>query len=163
MHDGIAHMDDVIRRKALDYLANHNTLTLSTSGPEGPWAAGLFYVNDGYNLYWLSDPETRHAHDLARDPRAAVAIHEDYQDWQAIQGIQMEGVAHLVSDAAPTSPPMRLYLAKFPFLKQSVRGAAALVKAMSTARLYRFIPTRVLFIDNSRGLGRRDPIEIEPS
>ena len=156
-------MDDAIRRKALDYLANHNTLTLSTTGPDGPWAAALFYVNDRFDLYWLSDPETRHARHLAGDPRAAVAVHEDYGDWRAIQGIQMEGTAQLFGDSSPRSAPMRLYLAKFPFLRQSARGAAALVKAMANARLYRFVPTRVFFIDNSQGLGRRDPVEIDPS
>lgn len=36
----------VVRGQVLNYLAAH--CTLATTGPDGPWAAGLFYVNDAF-------------------------------------------------------------------------------------------------------------------
>jgi len=89
-------MSDELRQQVLTYLQSHNTMTLATVGSDGPWAAGLFYVNDGFDLYWLSDPDTQHSRNIAHNPHVAVTIHEDYRDWRIIQGIQMEGAAEQV-------------------------------------------------------------------
>lgn len=46
-----------LQEQVLQYLQTHNVMTLATIGPEGPWAADVFYVNEGLNLYWLSHPD----------------------------------------------------------------------------------------------------------
>jgi hypothetical protein len=38
------------REDALSYLEAHNVATLATNGPEGPWAAAVFYANTGFTL-----------------------------------------------------------------------------------------------------------------
>jgi hypothetical protein len=38
------------RDDALSYLEAHNVATLATNGPEGPWAAAVFYANTGFTL-----------------------------------------------------------------------------------------------------------------
>lgn len=161
-------MTDTLRRQVLTYLDNHNVMTLATTGPDGPWAAALFYVNNGFGLYWLSDPNTRHSRNIAHNPQVAIAIHEDYRDWQIIQGIQMEGIAEMVGRPALAGHPMQLYVAKYPFIsiaeihnpKPEIRNRAALAKALATSRVYRFKPTRVYFIDNTKGLGHRDEVAL---
>jgi len=153
-------VSEQLRQQVLAYLERHNTMTLATVGPDGPWAAGLFYVNDGFDLYWLSDPDTRHSRNIAYNPQVAVAIHEDYKDWRIIQGIQMEGTAEMVGTIAQVLRPMRLYVAKYPFLGDPLRPAPALAKALATVRVYRFSPTRVYFIDNTKGLGHREEVEV---
>lgn len=149
------------RARTLRYLRTHHTLTLATAGSSGPWAAALFYVNDGFVLYWLSDPDARHSQNIARNPHVAIAIHEDYRDWRIIQGVQMEGTAEELGRIRFAERPMRLYAAKYPFLRSRRRPTAALAAALDTARVYRFTPHRVLFINNTRGFGHRD--EIDPS
>ncbi|MFQ5857262.1 MAG: pyridoxamine 5'-phosphate oxidase family protein [Anaerolineae bacterium] len=153
-------MGETLRQQVLSYLRDHNVMTLATVGPDGPWAAGLFYVNDGFDLYWLSDPDTRHSQDIAHNPQAAVAIHENYQDWRIIQGIQMEGTAELVGTLVQAVRPMRLYVGKYPFLGDLRNPPPALAKALATTRVYRLTPTRVYFIDNTKGLGHRDEVEL---
>jgi hypothetical protein len=153
-------VSETLRRQALTYLETHNTMTLATVGPDGPWAAGLFYVNDGFDLYWLSDPDTRHSRNIAHNPRVAVAIHEDYRDWRIIQGLQMEGTAQMVGTILQAVRPMRLYVAKYPFLGDPLRPPPALAKALATVRVYRFTPTRAYFIDNTKGLGHREEVEL---
>src|SRR5579884_3610471 len=69
--------ESTLRDRVLAYLRHHNTLTLATWGPDGPWAAALFYVNDGFDLFWLSDPAARHSRNIAQSPRVAVAPHEE--------------------------------------------------------------------------------------
>ena len=153
---------DELSRQVLTYLEAHTTLTLATTGPGGPWAAALFYVNDAFDLYWLSDPGTRHSVDLALDPRVAVAIQEDYRDWRVIQGLQMEGTARELGPLAQAARPMELYAAKYPFLGDWRNLPPALAKALGPARVYRFTPHRALFIDNTKGLGTRQEIALAP-
>ena len=42
--------------EVLDYLGSQQTLTLATSGSDGPWAATLTYVNDGPVVYFWTRP-----------------------------------------------------------------------------------------------------------
>ncbi|HLW61325.1 MAG TPA: pyridoxamine 5'-phosphate oxidase family protein [bacterium] len=147
-----------VRRQVLTYVERHTTMTLATEGPDGPWAAALFYVSDGFDLYWLSDPQTRHSQNLERTPRAAVTIQEDYRDWRTIQGVQMEGRAAPVGPLAAAVRPMDLYVAKYPFLGDWRTPPPALAGALAAARVYRFTPSRVLFIDNAKGLGHRQEV-----
>lgn len=135
-------------------------MTLATVGPDGPWAAGLFYVNDGFDLYWLSDPDTRHSQNIAGNPHVAATIHEDYRDWRTIQGIQMEGTAALVGSIARAVRPMRLYVAKYPFLGDLCNPPPALARALASVRVYRLTPSRLYFIDNRKGLGHREELEL---
>src|SRR5690606_40344855 len=86
-------MTDDLHRRVLDYLRQHHVLTLATQDRDGPWAAAVFYVNDGFTLYWLSRPTTRHCTELARSPRVAGTVQEDYSDWPQIRGVQFEGLA----------------------------------------------------------------------
>jgi len=153
-------MESALSRQALAYLETHNTLTLATIGPEGPWAAALFYVNDAFALYWLSDPQTRHSRNIARNPSVAVTVNEDYRDWRVIQGIQMEGRAEQIGPLAKASQAMGLYVAKYPFLGDWRNPPPVLAKALDAARMYRFTPRRVLFIDNTQGFGHRQEVEL---
>lgn len=153
-------MSDELRKRVLEYLSTHTTMTVATSGPDGPWAAGLFYVNDGFELYWLSDPDTCHSANIARNPSVAVAIHEDYPDWRTIQGIQMAGTARQVGTLAQASGPMALYVAKYPFLGDPLHPPPELAPALAKPRVYHFAPARVYFIDNRKGLGHRDEVAL---
>jgi len=147
--------------RALAYLAAHNVATLATSDAEGPWAAAVFYVNDGYTLYFLSAPTTRHARHLAADSRVALTVQEDYARWQDIKGVQLEGRVTRLAGAEAEAAYAR-YAAKFPFTNA---GAAAEVLARALAKIawYRLAPARLYFIDNSLGFGHRDELNLPVS
>ncbi|MCA9973630.1 MAG: pyridoxamine 5'-phosphate oxidase family protein [Anaerolineales bacterium] len=145
------------RRRALAYLAAHRVLTLATSGPLGVWAAAVFYVNDGFDLYFLSASHTRHAQNVAASPRVAATIQEDYADWPEIQGIQCEGTAELLTGAARTHA-MAIYRAKYPFLREA---PPVIATALEKVGWYRLRPDRLYFVDNSRGFGHRDEINLD--
>ena len=137
-----------MRNEALAYLAAHNVMTLATSSV---WAAAVFYASDGFALYFVSSPASRHARDLAQDPRVAAAIHEDYADWRAIRGIQLSGTVERLEGEAREAA-LACYRNKFSFLN---RPAAALAQALGKAACYRLTPIEIYFIDNSAGFGRR--------
>jgi len=134
-------------------LAQHHVMTLATQGGDGPWAAAVFYVADGDDLFFLSSPTTRHMRDLALEPRCAATIHSETHDWLAIQGLQIEGrVSELQGDDRQHA--RRRYAERFPFVRPA--GAPdAIVAALARVRWYRLRIARLHFIDNRRAFGRR--------
>lgn len=149
-------MSEAARQRALAYLAGHQVMTLATVGEDGVWAAAVFYVNDGFDLIYLSASRTRHGRNTAVNPRVAATIQEDYAGWKEIKGIQCEGeVAAL--DGAPRRAAMALYREKFPFLG---RAPLAIQEALKRVNWYRLRPDRLYFVDNSRGFGHRDEIQL---
>lgn len=150
-------MSDSLRDSALDYLASHNVMGLATQGPEGLWAAAVFYVNEGFNLYFLSSPKSRHVRNLTANTRVAVTIQEDYPDWPQIKGIQLEGVATRI-DGAEQEKARELYGSKFPVVGKLSQAPVAIVQALAKVRWYKVVPERLYFIDNSIGFGQRDQI-----
>lgn len=144
------------RLEVLDYLTDHNVMTLATHGPRGPWAAAVFYVNTGFTLTFLSSPRSRHAEDLSADPSCAATIHEDYNDWTEIKGIQIEGRVGVLSGSERIEAARR-YAEKFPVTR--LASAPELIRAaLKRVSWYELVPTRCHFIDNERGFGHRDEI-----
>lgn len=155
-------MTDTLRIRAQRYLRDHNVATLATCDGGNPWSAAIFYASDGYTLFFLSSPTSRHCLNLAQNPRVAVTVQEDYSDWLDIKGIQLEGVAVEIS-GAEEEKARRLYGQKFPVVGMAARAPAAIVKALAKVRWYKIVPQRLYFIDNALGLGNRDEIQLPPS
>jgi uncharacterized protein YhbP (UPF0306 family) len=145
------------RDRALDYLAVHRVVTLATQGPEGLWAADVFYVNDGFDLYFISSPTSRHGSNLAAQPQVAATVHEDYLDWREIKGIQLEGTVEQVSKAEEAGV-LALYGRKFPVVANLASAPAPIAAAFAKVRWYKLAAARAYFIDNSAGFGHRDQV-----
>jgi uncharacterized protein YhbP (UPF0306 family) len=141
------------RQRALEYLAAHHVMTLATQGDDGVWAAAVFYAHDGFDLYFLSAHSTRHARHFLVQPRVAAAIHEDYDDWRVIRGIQLEGDV-IPLDGAERDAAITRYRARFPF----VATAGELAAALARVSWFRLRPARLYFVDNSLGIGHRDEV-----
>jgi uncharacterized protein len=145
-----------VRQHALNYLTGHQVMTLATHGPQGLWAAAVFYASLNFDLYFLSAGHTRHAQNLTAEPRAAVTIQEDYKDWPAIQGIQLEGEVRVL-DGQERESAVAYYTVKYPFIAQA---EPQIQRALSRVNWYCLRPDKLYFIDNTRGLGHRDEIEL---
>jgi uncharacterized protein YhbP (UPF0306 family) len=146
---------DTPRDRALAYLESHNVATLATCGPDGPWAAAVFYAHEGFRLYFLSLPSTRHGRNLAADPRAAATVQQDYRDWPEIKGVQMEGRT-AVLDGPERERAIGLYARKFPLITSPAEPRIA--AAVSRVAWYRLAADRVYFVDNAAGFGHRDQV-----
>ena len=146
-------------QRTLNYLREHRVATLATCGDQGPWAAAVFYVNQGSTIYFLSSPTSRHCHNLRHSPQVAAAIQEDYSDWLEIKGIQIEGTACEIS-GAEEDLARKLYGQKYPVVGLLAQAPAAIVKALAKVRWYKIEPKRLYWIDNAPGLGNREEIEL---
>lgn len=141
------------KQAALAYAQSHSVMTLATHGPLGLWAAALFYASDQFDFYFLSAGHTRHAQNIAASPQTAATIQENYRDWPAIRGIQLEGETALLT-GAEREAAIALYRQKYPF----VADDPALQAAFQRVNWYRLRPTALYYLDNSRGFGHRDQI-----
>jgi uncharacterized protein YhbP (UPF0306 family) len=147
--------------RILAFLSAHNTLTLATERDGKPWATALFYANDGFTLYFLSDRKTRHAAHLRNNPHVAATIQDDQRDWRAIQGVQLEGTCEEIADPIESARVLVVYAGKFPFIGDLVRLPKELRAAMASARFHKITPSWVRLIDNTRGLGYKEEIHPE--
>lgn len=141
------------------HLRTHHVATLATSGAQGVWAAAVFYVHDGWDLYFLSAPNSRHCVNLAHNAQLAMTIQGQYTDWPGIQGVQLEGVADELAGDAQARARL-LYGQKFPLIGKLAQAPAAIVKAMAKVRWYRVAPRRLFFVDNSLGFGHREELDL---
>lgn len=152
--------DDIGQRIGAFLDANH-VVSLATCGPQGPHAANVFYVRDGFALMWVSDPASRHSIEIEADPRVAGTIAPDYSDFEAVRGVQISGRARRITDAVERANARRLLETRYAFLKQLAEGPPALQQAYARVAFYRLDPARLVLIDNTRGFGHKDALELE--
>ena len=145
-----------VRHTALHYLEQNTVITLATHGPLGLWAAAVFYASEGFDIYFLSTGQTRHAQNIADTPHVAGTIQENYHDWSTIMGIQLEGSVRLLS-GLEQDRAIALYAKRHPLINVD---SGPIRSALEYVNWYCLKPERVYLIDNSKGFGHRDEVEL---
>ncbi len=141
------HVDGILR--------DRSTLSLATVRSRGePHLADLFFSSDSsLKLYFVSSPDSRHAKNLALNPRASISVHVDTWDWRAIAGLQMQGAVEMLDQADPQARAWTLYKAKFPFVVD-------FADEIARSRWYCFTPRWIRVIDNRLGFGHREEFQV---
>lgn len=145
------------------FLDSQHVLSLATQGADGVHAANLFYTRDRFALIWVSDPATRHSQHLAAPAMVAVTIAPDYTDFPSVKGLQLAGTAQLVTDPQADRAARARLAARYPFLGRIDALPEKVREAYAGARIYRFEPQRIVLIDNSRGFGSKEVLELGTS
>ena len=150
-------MSDALKQEVLDYVRGHNTMTLATCASDVPWASTVFYASDDLRLYFLSAPESRHCQNLSGNSRVGVTIQEDYKDWREIKGVQLEGNVKLVDSVIERAEAMAIYARKYPEVVKLFTSpdSGVLSKAFLKVKFYCVTPTKIFFINNAQGFGKR--------
>jgi uncharacterized protein YhbP (UPF0306 family) len=145
-----------------ELLEGCSTMTLATSGPEGLWAADVFFAARGTaELFFISSPNSRHAGNLLAAPRAAATVHAEIgSDWRAIRGLQMEGEVALVGDEG-IEQAQAAYFAKFPFAARLLRPDSDVAAKTAGTHFFVLRVQRLYLVDNSLGFGNRQEIDVE--
>lgn len=149
-----------LREKVLAFLGEHHVMTLSTAGPQGPWAAAVFYAHEDLRLYFLSSPTSRHAECLAADPRAAATIQRDYDDWPGIRGLQLTGSVRAVA-AADEARVRALYQQRYPLIGGGAGVPRKILEALQKIRWYELVPDDIYLIDNTLGFAHREHMPVK--
>ena len=137
---------EALVRRTLEYLAEHKCMSLATDGPEGLWAATVFYVNEAFELYFLSRCDTRHVRNIEASPRVAATISDDVAHWLGIRGIQLEGTAEVVG-ASRRGAALAAFERRYAFA-DSLWWTESPSAAGPQQLVFCVRPTRMLFLDH---------------
>lgn len=160
---GIAALRENPNQAARAFLRAHHTMTLATARDNFPWAASVYYVVWNADVYFFSNPNSRHMEDALRTGQAAAAISAAADDWKGIRGIQMTGRIREVRRTIEAAGVIGCYLKAFPFVRSFFQKdtEASDLTAFFThfkARLYCFEPQCVYYLDNRIGFGCREKV-----
>jgi uncharacterized protein YhbP (UPF0306 family) len=125
----------------LEYLREHNTLTLATASGSGiPRAATFLYVNEGPSLYFWSKGSAISARHIQQNPMVAFTVDEYATDLTQTRGVQGMGQCSMILDGSEVARVADLFGQKFPALAPGT--------TMSIS-FFRITPTEIEFIDNT--------------
>jgi len=145
------------RDAALQYLRDHNVLSLATCADNQPWVAPVFYAWRASALYFLSAPHTRHGQNMAANPQVSGSIQDDVASWSAIQGLQLSGGVSLL-EGDDRQQAIDIYQAKFNLNADT--APPQILKALDKISWYRCDLQQLLFVDNSVSFGHRSEIDL---
>src|SRR5688572_2283773 len=124
----------------LEYLREHNILTLATASPTGlPHAVTMVYVSDGLAIYFCTRPDTRTARHIEQNPAVSFTIDEYNPDWSKTKGIQGSGEGRVLLNADEIRHVVELFHKKFSFLSD---------QRTPNVSCFRITPSELHFIDN---------------
>ena len=141
-------MDEGIRKKILTVLDQHRVLTIATLRPDGwPQATTVVYANEGLTIYFVCDPNSQKATNLARDDRVSLTIDHDTPQVTEITGLSMAAHAQAVIAPAEASKALHMLRLKYPLLP---------VPMPEDVQIFRVTPSVISVIDYSKGFGHTD-------
>jgi CRP/FNR family transcriptional regulator, cyclic AMP receptor protein len=127
--------------QVLEYLQQHQTLTLATASPAAvPRASTFLYVNEGPTLYFWSRATTITARQIRQNPVVGFTVDEDSTDLNKTQGVQGIGECSVLLSGEQIARVADLFGQKFPALSPG--------STMSIS-FFRVTPTELQFIDNT--------------
>jgi uncharacterized protein YhbP (UPF0306 family) len=154
-------------KESLEYVLNairkiiddNYLLALSTFAHGTLWTSTVFYSYDeDLNIYFVSDPRTRHCKMIENNPEVSLAIYDTNAIWGTnIQGVQLEGHVKKLS-VVQTIAHGSSYLQRFPVAKTIFRSPEMLASDRMAARLYQIKP-KIIQLYDEVSLPEDEPIQ----
>lgn len=146
-------MEDLIRAKIRHLLEQHRVMTLATLRPDGwPQATTVTFASEDLILYFICDPASQKAANLARDERVSLTVDHDPSDVTAIEGLSMAARAEPVMLLGEVMRIMDLIAGRYP--DQPL--LAGLMPRPETVRAFRVVPKVISLLDYSKGFGHAE-------
>ncbi|HUN61007.1 MAG TPA: pyridoxamine 5'-phosphate oxidase family protein [Candidatus Sulfotelmatobacter sp.] len=147
---------------ALQLVQKQRTLVLAIADP-APWSAPVCYLYSHGHFYFFSHPESRHIRGAASQRLCAASLYRESDNWQDLEGLQMEGTVQHIHTGKAAFDVLPAYLAKFPTVKHSFLPPGSALNLTSFcklvhAELYAFTPTLVFYFNNREGFASRRDI-----
>lgn len=155
------------RAEALSLIRTQRTMVLATALSGQSWAAPVYYVYSPPGFYFFSSPRARHIEQGLMTESAAASIFADSEQWDKIQGIQMNGTIEHIRQKTTQLKIGARFILKFPFaepfLKSGEKGADKneAPKVGDRVNLYVFLPQTVYYVNNRLGFGKRVQIALQ--
>lgn len=86
--------------KAKQILSDNIYCVIASSSKDGvPWISPVFYgYDDDYNIYWISDKDSRHSNLIRNNPQVAIVIFNSQAPEGKGDGVYFEAMVEEISD-----------------------------------------------------------------
>lgn len=141
-------MQKLTKELIRNYLAKYNLMQVATQGKDHPWIASVYYTFDNdLNLYFLSDPRTKHCRQIANNPKVAVAVTDSDQDISKFKrGLQIYGLAKQIKSANKIKHALKLWKAYLK-VKNPELSYENMLKKIIKGKMYQISPKKIKFFN----------------
>ncbi|MDM8518176.1 hypothetical protein QUF76_18415 [Desulfobacterales bacterium HSG16] len=155
------------KASVLSLIQSEKIMNIATCNNTGSWTAPVCFVYYASDFCFFSSTNSRHIIDSFSQKNVAASIHTNTCTWQDIKGVQMTGSIKSVSSFGKSTRTITAYLDKFPFCREFFSTDKNIITPddffnIFKAKLYKFIPEDIYYLDNQIGFGKREKIEFLP-
>lgn len=142
-----------IKKRILEVLKTTHLMSLATNDQNGPWVADVVFVHDkDLNIYWMSDPNTRHSKAISLNKVVAGTITYSTKSKELNFGIQFEGKAEKLEGIQINL--LTKHLAK---RSRSRPTPSQVLEILNNKSWYKLTPTKIYLIDEENfGFNRQE-------
>lgn len=143
-------------------VAQTTVLTLATGGEDGAPHANMafFALGPVFDLFFVSEPSTRHGRNVAGRPRASAAIWLSPPEYgEHLQGMQLTGECAVARDDVAAAA-FAAYSGRFPSFGRDPTLRESYLAGTAASSLYRFRVNSLTLVDEPR-LGRRNYLNLD--
>ena len=153
-------MKQDLEKAIVSYLDTHRHMALATVSEDGSaHISTVSYVSQGLDIYFMTDPSSRKAKNMAFCNKIAIAIGEDYLDWDEIKGVHLSGTVEWIKDATDLKRVQKMYADKFPQVHKFLSGYGAGV-TIDIIPFLKITPKAIDYLDYSKGFNHWDTLVV---
>ncbi len=135
------------KQKLLQYLKSQRLISLST-GSDKPWTSNVYYtVDDDFNLYFLSEPESKHCTDIKENPNISCSIADSNQKVTDKKvGAQIQGTIIQLTDVEQINQVLDSWNKVNPGFENIINWDN-MQKKVIKSKVYKVKPTLIKFLN----------------
>lgn len=101
-----------LRKLIEQYLKEARLMQLATSSDNQPWVCSVWFAADeNLNIYWFSSTTRRHSQEIMKNQKVAAAIVLPQTPEDQPRGLQLQGVAELLTNQKDIEKAVSVYSA----------------------------------------------------
>lgn len=137
----------VVEERITAVLAENKVMNLATSGKAAPWCSTCYFVEDGFDLVFLVEPDSTTLENIRHNPRVAFSVNRQVPD-RFVQGI---GTVEIIGQATEHEEVYAL-------LREKAPETAHFVESIPGMLLARIIAERIGVADMEAGMFPRQTL-----
>ena len=135
-------------------------MTLAVAWQKGAWSSPVYFLYRKKAFYFFSGTDSRHIKGAMENAgRAGVSIFADALSFNEIRGLQMEGCIELMGRNKEGLGAAVAYLKRFDIF-HGEQNPLSFIEQQYRARLYKFLPHRLVYMDNRVAMGFKKELEM---
>ena len=152
-------MKQDLEKAIVSYLDGHRHCAIATVSEDGAaHISTVSYVNQGLDIYFMTDPSSRKAKNIAFCNKIAIAIGEDYLDWDEIKGVHLSGTVEWIKDPADLKRVQQMFAGKFPQVHKVLQRTYGVT--IDIIPFLKITPKSIDYLDYSKGFNHWDTLAV---